>query len=338
MQLRALWASLVLALLPAVVVSADEITFKNGDRLTGKITSLVDGKMYVTTPEAGVLTIDASQVRSFATDAPIDLRLSDGTFMNRKVNLADDGVQLSGGLLGEHRVGVGDIDAINPAKTQWLGEIKFGGMLSRGNTSSETINLGIDLTRKTVQDVLSFDAGYQYGRTKNRATGAQTATADNWQTELKYEYNFTKRLYGFADVLASRDRLAFLDLRFNPAIGVGYRWLMKPDFTFATEGGIAWVYENYTNNTPTRRDFSLKLAYHLTKKFNDHVALFHNLSYFPSVEHGSNFIVNTDAGLRATLTKHFFTEFKVVLDYDSKPANGALKTNTRYQLNAGYSL
>lgn len=340
MKLRAIFGGVVLLCLSAVtVVLGDEIVFKNGDRLSGKITSLGDGKMVIQTAEAGDVKVDAAQVKSFSTDAPIELRLSDGTLLNRRVGPADgDGqVSLLGGLLGEQGVAIADIDAINPPTVQWLGDIKFGALLSRGNSSSETVSLGINLARKTERDALTFGASYLYGRTKNRLTGLRTTTADNWQTELKYEYNFTKKFYGFADALLSRDRLAFLDLRFNPAVGVGYRWVKDPDLTFATEGGIAWVYETYTNASPTRRDFSLKLAYHLTKKFNDHVALFHDVSYFPSVQDGRHFIANIDAGFRATLTKHFFTEFKAVLDYDSTPARGALKTNTRYELNAGYA-
>ena len=86
---------------------------------------------------------------------------------------------------------------------------------------------------------------------------------------------------------------------------------------------MAWVYEHYTNSTPTCEDVSLKLAYHLTAKFNDAVSLFHDLSYYPSIEDGSVFIVNTDLGIRAAMSKHFFTEFKFILDYDSTPAIGA---------------
>ncbi len=317
----------------------DEVVFKNGDKLTGTITSLDGGKLTVHTLEAGDVKVDTGAIGTFSTDHPVDLRLSDGTTMSHKVDADAPGlVALEGGLLGNQHISLSDIDAINPPKTAWTGDIKFGGLLIRGNTSSETINFGLDIARKTQKDVISLGASYLYGRTKDRTTGLHTSTADNWQVDAKYEYNFTKRFYGFAEAAVSRDRLAFLDLRFNPAAGVGYRWVTDPDLTFATEGGLAWVYEHYTNGSPTREDISLKLAYHLTKKFNDKVALFHDMEYFPSIENGRNFIVNTDLGVRATLTTHFFTEFKFVLDYDSTPAIGALKTNTRYELNVGYNL
>jgi putative salt-induced outer membrane protein YdiY len=328
----------VLALCTAAA-SADQVVMKNGDKLDGTITGLDAGKLMMTTPFAGDVKIDASQINTFSTDAPIKLRLTDGTLIDRKV--AEDssgGVQVGGGLLGNSHLAVSDINAINPAPIVWSGDIKFGALLSRGNTQTDSLNFGIDLTHQTDVDVLSFMAHYLYGTTHDRATGLTTTTAENWQTDLKYEHDITKKWYGFADLQVSKDRLAFLDLRVAPSGGLGYRWYNKPTFTFSTEGGIAWIYQQYTNGTPRREDFSLVLSYHLTKSFNDIVSLFHNLSYYPSMQNGRNYLVNTDLGIHVTLTKKFFTEFKTVLDYDSNPAIGALKTNTRIELNIGYKI
>jgi putative salt-induced outer membrane protein YdiY len=315
------------------------VVFKNGDRLTGKITAIDDGKLIIKTPAAGDVKVATSEIQTFSTDDPVVVRLADGTTMTRKIDADQNGqVAIAGGLIGNQRINVTDIGAINPPPAVWTGDIKFGGLILRGNTSSESVNFGIDIKRKTEKDVISFDASYLYGRTKDRTTGVTTSTADNWNAAAKYEYNFTPRFYGFAEAAVSRDRLAFLDLRFNPSIGVGYRWFTKPNFNFDTEGGLAWVDEHYTNGTPTRDDISLKLAYHLLYKFNDVVSLTHDLTYYPSLENISHYIVNTDLGLRAAISTHFFTEFKFVLDYDSTPANGALHTNTRYELNVGYSI
>jgi putative salt-induced outer membrane protein YdiY len=336
-NLRIVLASM-LALFTAAA-SADQVVMKNGDKLDGTITALDSGKLTIHTPFAGDVKIDASQISTFSTDAPIKLRLSDGTTIDRQI--AEDtggGVQVGGGLLGTSHLAVGDIDAINPPPVVWAGDIKFGALLSRGNTQTDSLNFGIDLSHQTDVDVLTFMAHYLYGTTHDRATGLTTTTAENWQTDLKYEHDITKKLYGFADLQVSKDRLAFLDLRVAPSGGLGYRWYNKPTFTFSTEGGIAWIYQQYTNGTPRREDFSLVLSYHLTKAFNDNVSLFHNLSYYPSVENGRNFLVNTDVGIHVALCKKFFSEFKTVLDYDSHPANGALKTNTRIELNVGYKL
>ena len=318
-------------------VYADEIIFKDGEKLDGKITLLDAGKMSITTPVAGDVKADVTKISTFSTDGPITLQLSDGTTISRQIIADGNGQVQIGGMLGNSHINVADIAAINKPPSQWTGDIKFGGLIVRGNTQAETINFGLDVDRKTDADDLSFAASYLYGRTHDHTTGVTTTVSDNWQMDLKYQYNFTKKVYGFAEGVVSKDRLAFLDLRFNPSVGLGYKLIDKPNFTFYPEGGVAWVYETYTNGTPTRGDFSLKLAYHLTAKFNDKVSLIHDFSYYPSVERGSDFLVSTDIGVRSTMTTHFFTELKMSLDYDFEPGHRALKTNTRYELNIGYS-
>jgi putative salt-induced outer membrane protein YdiY len=325
--------------LTAAVATADEVTLVNGDKLSGTIKSLADGKLTITTPEAGDVKIDASKIATFSTDAPIAIVLTDGSTVSQKVN-ADNagGIDLAGGLLGNQHVKVSDIDTINVPPTVWAASVTFGGLLLRGNTFTNSINFGFDVSRTTKQDVMDFNGSYIYGTTKDRTTNVTTTSADSWTAEAKYEYNFTKKFYGFGDAQVSKDRLAFLDLQFIPSAGVGYRWFARDDLQFSTEGGIAWIYQKYDNGTPTREDAALRLAYHFNKNFNDKVSLFHDLTYNPSLDNINFYIVNTDIGIRSMMTTHFFGEFKFVLNYVSQPANNALHTDLQYQLNIGYKL
>jgi len=327
------------ALFSASVSKADEIDFKNGDKLTGTIKSIDDGKIVMDAMGAGTVKADPAQVKTFSTDNPITLRLSNGDTLSHKVESDGDGmIKVTGGPLGNQTLRISDIEAINPPPVQWSGHILFGGLLVRGNTYTDSINANVDLALQMAHDKISFSGSYLYGKTKDRTTGVSTTSNDNWQALGRYDHDFTPKFYGFAEALVAKDRISFLDLRFAPAAGVGYKWFKTPKFDFATEGGLAWVYENYTNNTPTREDLSLKLAYHLNWKFNDNVSLFHNVTYVPSIENGAHYLIGADAGLRSALSAHWFTEFKVGWQYDSTPATGALKNNMQYQLSLGYTL
>ena len=75
----------------------------------------------------------------------------------------------------------------------------------------------------------------------------------------------------------------------------------------------------------------------MDRKFNEQVLGFHNLEYLPSLEDASDFNVNADAGVRASLTKTMFTEFKVEWKYDATPAPDASKNDLRYLLGLGWS-
>jgi hypothetical protein len=61
----------VMAALLTTLVHADEVVLTNGDRITGKVVELVDGKLSIKTEYAGVVKIDWTQVETFSTDQPI---------------------------------------------------------------------------------------------------------------------------------------------------------------------------------------------------------------------------------------------------------------------------
>jgi putative salt-induced outer membrane protein YdiY len=315
---------------------ADTVTMNEGNQLTGTITSVDSGKMVFHSDIIGDVTIPMGKVRTFSSDGPIDIHLSDGTVIPRKVLAAGPGeVALAGGgVVAPQTISISAIDQINPPL--FTGSVLIGGTLTRGNTDTETLNAGINLGYKVKQEQLSFHGEYDYGQQK--IAGVSTTSVDHWDLDAKYQHFFTKKFYGYLEADAAKDRIAFLDLRFDPSAGIGYAWFDTSPFKFATEGGIAWLYEKYTNGTPTVEDAALKLAYHLTYEFNDKVSMFNDMTYTPSLREGSRFLTSSDLGLHAKLNDKLFVELKAEWDYNSQPANGALKNDFRYIASVGYTL
>ena len=88
------WQSMVLVfcfLLCVQSTQADEILFPNGDRLTGKIDHLVEGKMIFNSEVMGKVTIELSKIKTFSTDAPIAVHLKDETVLLQKVVSSESG-------------------------------------------------------------------------------------------------------------------------------------------------------------------------------------------------------------------------------------------------------
>ena len=104
---------------------------------------------------------------------------------------------------------------------------------------------------------------------------------------------------------------------------------------------MAYQYEKYQNVPPgaeeTNGDVTLRGAYHLTGKFNDKVGYFHNLEIYPSIEDIESIYLTSDIGIRATLTKNMFAQFKFQVEYDSTPAPDAEKFNLYYLLGVGWT-
>jgi len=328
--------AMVLLASAAATALADEVRFRNGDRLTGTITSAEGGKLKVTSKVAGDVTVDLKDVDTFSTEAPAAVHLNDGTVLRDRIEAADAGAIRTAGAAGARPVPLSDVESINPNRDRWTGSVVVGGLVTRGNSNTTSLNVNAEATRRTLQDRLSGSAGYIYSRERSPDTGANTTTADNWSLAGKYDYFFTKKFYGFASLRAEHDRIADLDLRLTPSLGVGYQWVEKPDLNFNTEAGVAWVYEEY-DDADSDDHVAARLAYHVDKKFNERVSLRHNLEYLPSVEDLGDFNVNADLGVRTNLTKSMFTELKVEWKYDATPAPGAAKNDQRFLLGVGWS-
>lgn len=317
---------------------ADEVVFKNGDRLTGKIVKADGGKLTIASKVAGEVTVDLADVTTFSSDGPVEVLLNDGTKINQRIAAADEGKfgVAAGGAIAPQAFPIASVKKVNPPPVAWTGSLTAGALITRGNSKSDNFNLSFDAVRRTDMDRITLGATYLYGRQKDQSTGDESTTVDNWSVDGKYDYFFTPKFFGYANVQVQKDRIADLDLRFIPGAGLGYQWVETPKLNFFTEGGLSWVYEQYSHPDDTREHAALRLAYHVDWQCNDKVKLFHDLEYLPSLSSWSEYLVNADAGVRADITGSFFSEFKVVADYNSKPADDHDKTDLRYLLGVGW--
>jgi len=319
--------------------SADEVLFKSGDRLTGTVDKLDGGKMVFTSKVAGKLTLDMADIKTFSTDAPIEIAMADGTLHKQKVAVSDEGyVSVQPGGNGQPQsLPLAQVAKINPDKPRWTGAVVAGASLVRGNTKSETVNVSIDASRRTEDDRISLGAGYYFASQRDNSTRDSSTIADTWFAKGQYDYFMTEKLYGYGNIRYEKDRVANLDKRVAPGLGLGYQIVERADFNVSTEAGATWMYERYTDPDETRTYMAGRLAYHVDKAFNEHVKGFHNVEYFPSLERADSFLVNADVGLRAALTARMAIEAKAQMAYNSQPSEGRDKKDLRYILGVGWT-
>jgi hypothetical protein len=109
-----------------------------------------------------------------------------------------------------------------------------------------------------------------------------------------------------------------------------------PTFNFRTEAGIAYVYEDFSN--AGSNDFwALRLAYAVDWTPVQPLTLYHTLEYLPSFDDFTgDYLLNIDAGLRTRTWRGLFADLKLEYRYDSMPAPGRKKADTRYILGLGW--
>lgn len=317
---------------------ADDVYFKNGDHLSGKIMSATDGKMTVSTTTVGDVVIDMKDVKTFSTDEPIKLQMQDGNVINQRVAQGADGTVMTapGGTIAPQPIPLPQVAKINPAAAAWHGSIVVNGSLQQNTTDTETFGAGINADRRSDLDRILFDAQYLYGRQK--LNGTSTTNEDNWHVDAAYNYFLTKQFFAYGDGRVEQDRIQFLNLRLTPGAGVGYQWFEEPTLNFNTQAGIAWVYQDYSTEAAVSEQVSARVAYHVDATlFDSKLKVFNDVQYFPSIQNISNYLILMDAGIHVALTKTMFSELKAEVDYNSQPAPGAHRTNTQYILGVGWT-
>jgi putative salt-induced outer membrane protein YdiY len=333
--------SMICAVLFIQTGYADEVHLKNGDRLTGKIVQLVGGKMLLKSAVAGEVTVAQSDIETFSSDEPIEVHLKDSTTFHHKVSSAAAGhfSLATGDLLKSQEFSISDVVSINPPPKpvpRWTGDISLGLTSTHGNTKIETINASVGLAKRTDNDRTTINFDYARSKQENRDTGEIQTTEDWWRAKGKYDYFFSKKMYGYVNGRYEKDAVAELDRRMIIGGGGGYQWIESSDMNFSTEFGLATLYEKYTNETDSKSELSLELGYHFDKKLNKIASLTHDLTYYPSTDKFSDYFLTSSVGIRADLTERMFASFRTLFQYDATPAIGAGSTDVKYFLNLGY--
>lgn len=331
----------ILAVLVSTVVPAlaDEVIFLNGDRLTGKIVSAAAGKLILKTDAAGEVTIDLAKVKTFSTDAPVVVKKADETPpVTTKVEPGTDGqvqTQPAPGVATQP-VPISQIAVINPPIPEWHGSLALNGLFTSGNTETEQIGFIATLSKRWEHDRVTFGAGYTFGRQKDPDTDEKVTTVDYGRILGKYDHFFTKKFYGYALAKAEHDGVADLQYRLSPGIGVGYQWFETETFNLATEAGVSYIYEKFERQDAT--DFvAARLAYAVDWTPVSPLKLYHSLEYLASFEDFTgDYLINLVAGAKLKITKAFFGDFRYEYAYDSTPARGREKSDTRILVGVGW--
>ncbi|MGD0140245.1 MAG: DUF481 domain-containing protein [Tepidisphaeraceae bacterium] len=322
----------------AAFAQADQIVLKNGDRITGTIQSADDGKLIILSPIAGTITVALGDVKTFSTDEPVKIVLDNGTVIYQPITPGADGSfeTSANGLLAVQSIPIARIEKINPPPIAWKGSVMINGSLAQGDTYSEQFGLNVGLVRRGENDRIELHGQYLFG--KQKVNGVTSTSTDQWLLEPSYNYFVNKELFVLGDVRVEKNRIQHLDIRVTPNVGVGWQIIETPDFNGNVQGGLAWVYEDYTNIGTPDENVSLRLAYHVDKTFWAPILkVFSDCAYYPSVQNVSDYLILFDAGLRLALTKTMYSELKTEVDYDSHPAPNSHRTQTQIILGVGWT-
>ncbi len=321
---------------------ADTVKLKNGDTITGKVVTILDGKVTLKTDAAGEVKIDLAQVETLSTDESIMIDLANGTrFSGKAVAAAAGAFTVETESLGTQTVAFSALSAVNKPEESpraWTGTIVGSATMTRGNTYTQTGALDINAVNRGEIDRLTFGGWYRAARNKDPGTGVTSTTERRLGAELKYDYFFSgSQAYGYGNTLAEKNAIAALDLRFVAGVGGGYQFVENDRTHFGAEGGISWFSENYSNATPSVDEAAVRVALHVTHKFSDMWSFFDDCDAYKVFGDSKDYLVHTKGGFREKLTANFFAQQWAEWYWDTTPAAGKRRQDVTYFFGIGWS-
>jgi len=109
--------------------------------------------------------------------------------------------------------------AAGQAQAEWSGKGELGGVISRGNTESETINGKVDVAKELER--WKHSAGFSILRTVNN----DVTTANRWELRGESDFKLNDRSYLFGALRYEDDDFTNYKYQATASLGYGYKFI-----------------------------------------------------------------------------------------------------------------
>jgi putative salt-induced outer membrane protein len=293
-------------------VFADQITFKNGDHLTGTVVKS-DGKTLVLHTEfAGDVTVDFKAITEIRTDKELHVTTSDKKTFVGPVTTSDGKIEVATKAGGTVEVPSGNVALIRNDAEQaaydkslhpgllhgWNGGANVGFSLARGNSQTSNLALAINAVHATLNDKLTI---YTTSIETDNELATPSTVANLVTAGIRYDRNINPRMFGFVGADFMSNALQDLDLRGVYGGGLGYHAIKSDNTTLDLLAGVNYTHETYSNgavNTPatvpptyvsygiTNRFAALTLGEELMHKAGKSTVITEKLYLYPDLSSG----------------------------------------------------
>lgn len=286
------------------VAWADTVWLNNGDRLTGTVRYLSDGKLGLDTEYGGTLTLTWSAVSTLASNNPFVVE-NKKTGENYHVTLTagdpgyvwvrrDDERQ-------QQKVSVKRIDDFMKEKVRtdtlsWTGNIDAGVNIKKSSTKTDDYNFS--LNTKLSQGRWRHDIGATY----NREQENESVNTDNYSLRYAFDYIFREQYFWQTRGTYKRDWVEDVSRQALIGTGPGYQLWDTELSSFSVSilaGAFGYGYSDGSSDdhlgTSIRWNYQ---RYLLAKK----VTLYSNGDIGHSLDEDGIFTMDAEVGLRYSLT------------------------------------
>ena len=295
------------ALLFTFRVSADVVETKNGTRLIGRVISIKNMTVTLSTDYAGEIKVKQDKVISVTTDNPVAVKFEDGSVVvgtlsvtptnRQKITNPKKSVEFAlNTIRSSWAAGEEDPDVV-ARRRKWSYEAGAD-INGRNGTHTQT---GEALTYRA--KLAGPDDTFQYYANYVRQTTDSQVAADQFKAGVDYASNFTPLSSWYARDEGGFDRvhdIAFYDVM---AAGYGYDLLKQKDQTLTGRTGLSYRYETYTaSDTPALSTAGADVELDYSGSFRSS-HLHDKIAFVPAFKDLSNYLITHDISYEVPITR-----------------------------------
>jgi putative salt-induced outer membrane protein YdiY len=313
---------------------ADQVVFKNGDRLTGAIRKSDTKNLVIRTAVAGEVAVLWQEIQEIRSDLPLHVELSDGRILASRMTAGEENVEIvtdAGALLKTPRekfVALRDDTeqaAFEKSRsrrllTGWDGSLDAGIDLTRGNSDTENFRLAFRAVRVMSRDRFAVYAASLRSFDDLPHANPHT-TVDESRGGAFFDHDYLSRFFAFGNADFMSDGLQDLNLRSVLGGGIGYHLVKTERATFDLLGGVNFTHEDY--DEIQRSLLAGQVGEELNFKLGGNTSLNQTFAYFPDLtDPGANYRTNFNLLTVTRIVKWFGWQNNLSDMYVTNPPAG----------------
>jgi putative salt-induced outer membrane protein YdiY len=341
----------------AVPAFADQVTLKNGDRLTGSIVKSDGKELVIKTDYAGDVTVKFDAVQSISTTGDLNVAESDGQIVVGPVITRGDNLVVATKTAGSVSVPKSTVATLrNPAEQAayekslhpgllegWNGGANVGFALTRGNSANRNLALSFTAHRKGHGDLLSLYANSIYAA-NDLAGATPSTTANAIGGGARYDRDLTPRLFAFVNADFFHDELQSLDLRTILGGGLGLHAIKTDATTLDLLAGANYTHESYSvpfnaliSPSKSRSLAALTLGDEFMHKISHSTVITQNFYFYPDLSNTGEYRTTFNLGTVTKISKWLGWRTSFGDIYVSNPPVGKKKNDLLFSTGLNFS-
>lgn len=311
---------------------ADQLYIKNGDRLTGKVMSMIQGDPLVfQAPYGTEIKVAWEHVSAIHDDMgrPISFAVTQCEPLEELAQNVE--FKLEQATAKETPIETPSVEKPqDPTAYKWSGRVNAGGNLQDGNNQKKSVSIDGKMQARNDDNrfIVTADA--------NWAQDEGVETENDRQFAFEYDRFVTKQWFIGSRLNLKTDEQAKLDLRSKLGAFTGYQFFESDDLNLLAKLGLDYIKTDYETGK-SESDMALNWALDYDQRFYEaSFQLFHDHELSVPADETDAFVFESKSGLRVPVGKHLTGTAAVDFDWDNKPAAKVREQDTTYSVKLGY--